>query len=140
MKRILLLLSFWIATGAIVIGQAPAPAPTGGPAGRWQVTAVPNAPWLFEFTVDGSVLQGTIRQGGAQGSPVTITDGKIDGTTIVFKVKTPDGQRSISFNGRVNVNEISFVRTITILAGGTRGGNDLFGASAALQFIAQRAR
>lgn len=129
---------------ALVMAQAPVPATPSGPAGRWQVTAVPSAPWIFEFTVagttDGTTLQGTIRQGGAQGTPVAITDGKINGTTITFKVKTPDGGRSITFNGRVNVNEISFVRTITVLAGGTRGGNDLFGASAALQFIAQRAK
>jgi hypothetical protein len=110
------------------------------PAGRWQVTEVPNAPWLFEFTADSTFLTGTIRQSGAQNIPVSIAGGKIDGTTISFKVLTPDAGRIITFRGRFTGNEISFVRQIEVLPGGTRGGNDLFGAGASLQFVARRAR
>jgi hypothetical protein len=44
----------------------------------------------------------------------------------------------IAFTGRINGNEISFVREISLLAGGSRGGNDLYGGSAPLQFIANR--
>jgi hypothetical protein len=123
-----------------LIGSAQTPTPANSPAGKWQVTMVPNAPWVFEFTVDGTNLLGTIRQSGAANDPVTITDGKISGTTLSFKVKSPDGVRTITFTGRVNGNEISFVRQIAIPAAGSRGGNDLFGALAALQFVAQRAR
>ena len=132
MNRILLSITLWIAATAMVIAQ------TTAPVGKWQVTAVPNTPWVFEFTAEGTALHGTIRQSGAQNTPVTITDGKISGTTFTFKVKSPDGERSITFNGRVNGNEISFVRQITILTGGSRGGNDLFGYGAALQFVAKR--
>jgi hypothetical protein len=120
----------------------PAPASTpvaAGPAGRWQTTTVPNAPWTFEFTVAGTLLTGTIQQNGTPSSPMSITAGKVDGTTISFKVLSPDAERMIAFNGRVNGNEISFVREITPLAGGSRGGNDLYGGSAPLQFIANRA-
>ena len=116
----------------------PAPVQTG-PAGRWQATAVPNAPWTFEFTAAGAILTGTIQQGGASSSPVSIAAGKVDGTTISFKVLSPDAERMIAFNGRVNGNEISFVRQITVIADGTRGGNDLYGGLAPLQFVATRA-
>jgi hypothetical protein len=117
--------------------NTPAPAPTG-PAGRWQATAVPNAPWTFEFMVAGTSLTGTIQQGGASSSPVSIAAGRVDGTVISFKVLSPDAERTIAFNGRVNGNEISFVRQITVIADGTRGGNDLYGGSAPLQFVANR--
>ncbi len=121
----------------------PAPA-LAGPAGRWRATAVPNAPWTFEFAVAGTSLTGTVQQGGASstgltGNPVSIAAGKVDGTTISFKVLSPDAERMITFNGRVSGNEISFVRQITVVADGTRGGNDLYGGLAPLQFIANRA-
>jgi hypothetical protein len=111
------------------------PAATG-PAGRWQ-SAPAGAMWIFDLAVNGTTLTGSIRQ-GAQGEPVTISAGKIDGNTIAFQVLSPDGERTITFRGRVYRNELSFVREIKVLAGGTRGGNDLYGGSAPLQFIARR--
>jgi|GEM_PF-4233631 len=139
MKRLLPGSALYFAAVFLVVA-AQAPAPAIAPAGRWQVAMVPNAPWVFEFTVDGSTLSGTIRQSGAENSPVPITDGKVSGTTITFKVKSPDGGRLITFNGRFTDREISFVRQIAIVTGGSRGGNDLFGYSSALQFVAQRPR
>jgi hypothetical protein len=124
----------------VCAAQAPAAAAPTGAAGRWQVTDVPNGPWLFEFAGDSVSLTGTIRQSGAQNTPVSIAAGKIAGTTILFKILTPDGERIITFRGRVSGNEISLVRQIEVLPGGSRGGNDLYGAGASLQFVAKRAR
>jgi hypothetical protein len=106
--------------------------------GRWQATGVAGGPWIFEFKVDGANLTGTVRQTGNPTAPVNIAGGKVDGTTISFVALSPDAQRTITFRGRVNGNEISFVRQIAELPGGNRGGNDLFGASASLQFVARR--
>lgn len=114
------------------------PKPETGPGGRWQVSAVPNAPWTFEFTVDGASLRGTIRQTGSQSDPVSIAAGKADASSITFKVLSPDGERTILFRGRLNGDEIAFTREIAVLAGGTRGGNDLYGASAPPAFTANR--
>jgi hypothetical protein len=125
------------ATPSTTSGAVPSRA--SGPAGRWQVTGVQKTPWTFEFKVDGTTLTGTVRQNGAPDSPVDIAEGKVDGTTIAFKVRTPDAERAITFRGRVYGNDISFVRQIEVLTGGTRGGNDLYGASSPLQFIAKRA-
>jgi len=98
---------------------APPPTAATGPVGRWQTTQVANGPWVFNLTPNGSALTGTIQQSGRDSNP--------------------DGERIITFRGRINGREISFVRQIDVLAGGTRGGNDLYGGSAPLQFVAVRA-
>jgi hypothetical protein len=43
----------------------------------------------------------------------------------IAKDLSPDGERTITFRGRVDGDEISFTREITVLDGGSRGGNDL---------------
>jgi hypothetical protein len=126
------------AAGGAGAATAPVSGQVTGPAGRWRVTAVPNAPWTFEFAVVGEALTGTVQQGGTASMPVSITGGKASETTVSFKVLSPDGERIITFSGRVSGNEISFVRQITALVDGSRGGNDLYGGSAPLQFVASR--
>lgn len=129
-------------------GAVASPAPAGstspraisqtGPSGRWLVTNVPNAPWIFTLSISGNALAGFVNQQGSSFT-VSIAGGKATDTTVSFTVLSPDAERLVGFNGRVNGDEISFVRTITPLAGGGRGGNDLYGASAPLQFVAKRA-
>jgi len=114
------------------------PATPTGPGGVWQVQLVPNAPWTFDLTVDGESLNGTVLQSISGNSPVTLTSGKVDGTSITFKVASPDGQRTITFRGEIRGNEISFARDVTLNPGGTRGGNDIYGAAGPMQFIARR--
>lgn len=109
-----------------------------GPSGRWMAATVPNAPWIFTLSANGNVLEGFVNQQGSNFT-VSIAGGKATDTSVSFTVLSPDAERLVVFNGRVNGDEISFVRTITPLPGGTRGGNDLYGASAPLQFIAKRA-
>lgn len=132
----------WLAAQSTAVpGPAPAtrpvPAPTG-PSGRWRITDVAGAPWTFELNADGSSLTGTVQQSGSPNNPMSIAAGKVDGTTISFKVLSPDAERIVTFRGRVNGNEISFAREITALPGGSRGGNDLYGSLAALEFVAKR--
>lgn len=111
---------------------------TGTPAGRWQVSEVSGAPWIFDLTVSGVLLSGTVRQIGTGSDPIPIAGGKITGTAISFKVLSPDGERILAFHGEVSGNEISFIREITVLDGGTRGGNGLYGGPGALGFVARR--
>lgn len=121
--------------------NAPSVAPSGASGAsveRWQATNVPNAPWVFEFTIVGTAMIGTVRQGGAPREAVTIAAGKTEGSNLSFKVLSPDGERTITFRGRIDGDGISFTREITVLDGGSRGGNDLYGGSAPLQFIAKR--
>ena len=113
--------------------------PTNSPDGRWTANTNGAGPWTFEFKSQGNTLTGTVRQNGPPEAPIAITDGKVDGTRISFKVKSPDGARTITFVGRVNAGEISFVRQFDISAGASRGGNDLYGTLSSMQFVARKA-
>jgi hypothetical protein len=113
--------------------------PTNSPDGRWVAAAVGGGPWTFEFKSDGSALTGSVRQNVSPDTPTAIADGRIDGTRIAFKITSPDGTRTITFQGRVNSGEISFVRQFDIKAGASRGSNDLYGALSSLQFVARLA-
>jgi hypothetical protein len=42
-----------------------------------------------------------------------------------IQVLSPDGERILSFHSELNGNEISFIREITVLDGGSRGMNGL---------------
>jgi hypothetical protein len=120
---------------------APLPSSSSGsgPGGRWQVTNVPNAPWIFEFRVAGTSLSGTVQQNGIPSDPVTIAAGKGSGSAISFKALSPDAERLITFTGQLTGNEISFTREVTPIAGGGRGDSDLYGAPGPTRFIATRA-
>jgi hypothetical protein len=129
-------------------GGIPAPVRTGpisaraisqtGPSGRWIVANIANGPWIFTLSASSTALGGFVNQQGSN-ITVSIAGGKATDTSVSFTVLSPDAERLVVFNGRVNGDEISFVRTITPLPGGSRGGNDLYGASAPLQFVAKRA-
>jgi hypothetical protein len=113
--------------------------PTNSPDGRWTAAAVGGGPWTFDFKSEGARLTGTARQAGPPEATASVTDGRIDGTRITFKITSPDGARTITFLGRINAGEISFVRQFDLKPGASRWGNDLFGASSSLQFVAKRA-
>jgi hypothetical protein len=113
--------------------------PTNSPDGRWSFNAFGGGPWTFELKSTGAALNGTVKQAGPPEATVNITDGKVDGTRISFKITSPDGARTITFQGRVHAGEISFVRQFDFKPGVARGGNDLFGALSPLQFVARRA-
>jgi hypothetical protein len=113
--------------------------PTNSPDGRWTANTNGAGPWTFEFKSQGKTLTGTVRQNGPPEAPIAITDGKVDGTRISFKVKSPDGARTITFVGRVSAGEISFLRQFDIPPGASRGGNDLYGMSSSMQFVARKA-
>ena len=62
-----------------------------------------------------------------------------DDRTKIEAAWLPDGERILTFHGEVNGNEISFIREITVLDGGSRGRNGLYGGATALGFVAKRA-
>ena len=78
---------------------------------------------------------------------VEIYDGTIDGNTITFKCKSLDGDRTISFRGVINRDEIAFTWTKQVRDGGVPvapAGSEVnpakgtFGASTPPQFTAKR--
>ena len=70
--------------------------------------------------------------------PVAIYDGEINGSSITFKCQDPGHDRTITFTGIVNGDEMIFTRTVVIRPGGDPGRNGIFGASGTAEFTAQR--
>ena len=106
-------------------------------AGRWQTNGVPNAPWVIELQLNGAKVTGTVRQ-GATGEPVPIYFGSIEGNTVSFKVNSPDGDRIITFTGKITRAEIGFSRQVEVRPGGVRGDTGVFGGNAVSYFSARR--
>jgi len=109
-----------------------------GISGRYQATGVPNAPWIMELQAIGNKVTGNVRQGGVGGEPVPIYFGSVEGNTVTFKVNSPDGDRIITFSGKVTRAEIGFARLVEIRPGGVRGDTGILGGNAVLNFSARR--
>ena len=124
---------------------APNTATESGVTGVWTAYDVGFPPWTLTLKADGAKLSGTVQQGarGLSGyttltMPVAIYDGEIDGNKITFKCQDPGHDRTITFTGIVNGDEITFTRTVLVKPGGHPGSNGIFGASGAAEFTAQR--
>ena len=113
-------------------------APTGPFAGQWEGN-FPEAPvaYRFDLKINGSDVSGTLAAGVQQ---VAIFDGRIDGDAIAFKLKSPDGDRTISFAGKLSGNAIRFTRSVEVRPAGNPGGAALYGATGARTFVVKRAR
>jgi len=105
--------------------------------GRWQTTGVPNGPWIIDLQVNGNKVTGSVRE-GANGMPVPIYFGSIEGNALTFKVTSPDGDRIITFNGKITRAEIGFGRQVEMRPGGVRGDTGIFGGNAVSNFSARR--
>jgi imidazolonepropionase-like amidohydrolase len=109
-------------------------------AGTWETDVQGQA--SVDLKVDGTKLTGTakafVKPGFAQ--TLEVFDGRIDGNTMTFKVKSPDGDRTITFTGTVAGNEIDFTRDVEVVAGGFPGGQGLFGVGGAPRFSARRVK
>jgi hypothetical protein len=108
-------------------------------AGRWQTMGVPNGPWVIDLQVSGTQVTGTVRQGGPTSEPVPIYFGSIEGNAVRFKANSPDGDRVITFTGKITSVEIGFARAVEVRPGGVRGDTGIFGGNAVSYFSARRA-
>ena len=106
-------------------------APTG-PAGTWQVEQPAGRVVLrlVSGKLFGSV---TAPNGNAQ----QISDGKIEGDTVTFKVQFPNGGRTLTFTGRLSGDEILFTREVSA-TGTTAGAGLLAGPNGPPEFKAIR--
>jgi hypothetical protein len=106
--------------------------------GRWQATGVPNGPWILELETQGNRVSGNVRQGGPTGDPFPIYFGSIDGNQVTFKVNSPDGDRIITFSGKITRAEIGFARLVELRPGGVRGDTGILGGNAVSYFAARK--
>jgi len=106
-----------------------------GFAGTWRAEGQPSMPWTFALSVDRSTVTGTATM---PGTAVAIFDGRTDGRTVIFKAKSADGDRIVTFTGTWEGEALSFARDVQVRAGGSPGGNGLLGTLAPQRFIARR--
>jgi hypothetical protein len=118
--------------------------------GLWRAEGLDPAVWRVALRADGRALTGTVMS--CTSLPVEIYDGRVDGNTITFKCNSPDGDRTVSFTGIVNGDEISFAWEKRVRPGGVSrpdpvdvqfedpDARNLFGASTPARFIARRVR
>jgi outer membrane protein assembly factor BamB len=107
-------------------------------AGTWNA-AVPGAQEdiAVKLTVDGDSVTGDLVQGTIR---VLKVNGTVTGNRIAFSVLFPVGNRTITFTGTLQGDEIAFERSVRVNEGGAPGGAGLFGARGAPSFVARRVR
>ena len=107
-------------------------------AGKWQFTASPGTLWIFDLQVEGNKVTGTVSQTGDKAQSAPIYFGSLEGNTVRFKVTSPDGDRIITFVGKITSVEIGFARLVEVRPGGARGDTSVFGGNALLNLSARR--
>jgi pimeloyl-ACP methyl ester carboxylesterase len=108
--------------------------------GTWDAP-FPNAPRPFNFslTIANRQVTGNITAGGGALN-VPVLEGTADPGTLMFKVKSPGGDRIITFTGTVEGNTIAFQRDVLVPPGGETGGNAVWGTEGPRTFTARRTR
>ncbi|MBI4486922.1 MAG: PD40 domain-containing protein [Acidobacteria bacterium] len=105
--------------------------------GIWQAEVQSNGFWTIELRSEGTNLTGAVSMGT---DPVEITDGRVEGNIVSFVVETPDGDRTLRFNGTVTGEAIAFTREVQVRQGGFVGLSDIFGVKAPNTFTLTRLR
>ncbi len=94
--------------------------------GQWETSSAGTAGRIvLDLKQDGRNLSGTMAapkaaQPDQLGNPVTIV-GKVDGDILAFTLTSPDGNRTITFVGRVTGDDMNLNRDVEGSAG-TGGG------------------
>ena len=73
--------------------------------------------WTLVLNADGSRLTGAVSNCASSGN-IEIFDGRIDGDAITFRCRSLDGDRTLSFVGRVGSGEITFTWNLQVREGG----------------------
>ena len=101
--------------------------------GQWEtVSAGTPGRIVLELKLDGNRLSGTMAapkaaQPDQLGNPVKIV-GKVDGDILAFNLTSPDGNRTITFVGRVKGDEMNLNRDVEGSAGNGGGpGAGIYG-------------
>ena len=90
--------------------------------GSWTATmTTPNGDFQLSFTFkqDGAKLTGTVQ--AAQGDPIAISEGKVDGDKISFKVVIQGGT-AVTHEGTINAAGDEIKLTSKSVQGGFPGG------------------
>jgi pimeloyl-ACP methyl ester carboxylesterase len=112
-------------------------------AGQWRaVLPGPQATVDFDLRAVNGVLVGAITPNAPQGdlsaNAVQIIDGRLEGAALRFKVKSPEGARTISFVATLAGDELTFTREVEVAPNGDPGREGIFGVLGPSTFTATR--
>jgi hypothetical protein len=108
--------------------------PTGAN-GTWQSDVAPNPTLVLK--VEGTRVTGTVAP-TATAAGTELTEGSIDGNTLVLKVQFPNNGRTVTFNGTLDGDEIRFTREVVVPKGADPGGNAILGVKGPSDFRVYR--
>jgi hypothetical protein len=101
--------------------------------GTW--TADLAGTFIVSLRRAGSRLEGRFGD-GVYSQPVT--DGSVNGTTVSFRIKSPNGERTVRFTGTLEGDSIKFTRLVDVRPGGPPGGSGIYGVGGPASFVVVR--
>jgi hypothetical protein len=114
--------------------------------GQWETSSAGTAGRIIlELKQDGTKLSGTMAapkatQPDQLGNPVKIV-GKVDGDILAFNLTSPDGNRTITFVGRVSNDDMVLNRDVEGNAGTGGGpGSGIYGFNGPATLAVHRVR
>ena len=106
---------------AALIAQVPTPSGRTGPTGTWQ-----SDPPMFvtlALQAEGSSVTGVINTcSSVPFVPTEIEGGRVEGDRVTFKCTSADGDRTVSFVGRISGDTILFTWDLQVREGGASYG------------------
>ena len=110
-----------------------------GPTGAWLAKAASSdAQWIAVLRVSGRHLVGAVSS-CSTARPVEILGGRVEGATLSFTCASPEGDRTLTFTGRLVGDAIEFTWDKQVRSDGFAYPEDpIFGASSPRVFRASR--
>jgi hypothetical protein len=114
-------------------------------AGEWQadMPMPPGFVMRIELTANGNSLTGSVRRQSVSPDPapadaISVYDGEVERDQISFKIKSPDGQRTITLSGTLNGDQIAFRRDVEQHGPPVSPFRGLLGTAGPQTFVATR--
>ena len=112
--------------------------------GRWRIDppSTDGQEVVFDLSVDGDRVTGTVGQSFMNVPIVSaaVYDGRREGNLVTFKARSPDGDRSVTFTGTAQGDEIAFTRVVEVRPGGRPGGLGILGVGGPPRFSVKRVK
>jgi dienelactone hydrolase len=106
-------------------------------AGVWKTDAVGGQGVSVDLNTEGTKVMGAITLRGQ--SPAEIHEAKIDEDTLIFKARSPDGSRTVTFSGKLSGDQITFTHEVEAAPGAASSGRlGIFGPGGPPLIIVQR--
>jgi hypothetical protein len=128
MRRVLLMLAC-LTIAPPLSGQSPFD-------GSWVThTFAGAAPSVIDLSAASGRVSGTISRGT---TVFEIHDGAVSGSTVTFKVTSAAGDRTNTYTGTLDGDQLQFTRSVQVRPGGNGTGAGIFGGTGPMEFVAVR--